>query len=260
MLGAAAARLRYRLIEQVVLPRFSNLSVNRRFWDRYARAWDARNPYLDVEHEGAEREAYIAEHIAVLGDEWGTPGDVATVLQDFVYPSLQSQHIVVEIGVGGGRIATAVAPRVAKLYGFDISREMLKRARQCPRTSSPCCCARRKSRASSRAGSTSRHAFDVFVHLDPHTQWRYLLLLDDVLKSARSRLVHTTNLRAPCGWDRFPQTATVRDVRGHYFVIPELVDLLAERAGFAVAQRSEPKDDNFYYARDYLVPRARKLA
>src|SRR4029450_6248329 len=130
MLRAAAARLRYRLIEQVVLPRFSNLSVNRRFWDRYARAWDARNPYLDVDHEGADREAYIAEHIVVLGDEWGTPGDVATVLDDFVYPSLQPQHTVVEIGVRGGRIATALAPRVAKLYGFDISREMLKRARE----------------------------------------------------------------------------------------------------------------------------------
>ena len=130
MLRTTAARWRYRLIEQVVLPRFSNLSVNRRFWDRYARAWDARDPYLDVDHEGADREAYIAENIGVLGDEWGTPTDVATVLEDFVYPSLQPVHTVVEIGVGGGRIAAAVAPRVSKLYGFDISREMLKRARQ----------------------------------------------------------------------------------------------------------------------------------
>jgi hypothetical protein len=36
-------------------------------------------------------------------------------------------------------------------------------------------------------------------------------------------------------------------------LIPELVVLLAERAGFAVVQRSEPEQDNFYYARDDLA-------
>ena len=253
MLRAAAARLRYRLIEQVVLPRFSNLSVNRRFWDRYARAWDARNPYLDVEHEGAEREAYIAEHIAVLGDEWGTPSDVATVLEDFVYPSLQPEHTVVEIGVGGGRIATAVAPVVAKLYGFDISREMLKRAREAVPGNVELVLLRSPDLPRDLAGRVDfAYAFDVFVHLDLHTQWRYLLQLHDVLKPGGRALVHTTNLRAPRGWDRFAQQRRY-DVRGHYFVIPELVDLLAERAGFAVVQRSEPTEDNFYYSRDYLA-------
>lgn len=253
MLRASAARLRYRLIEQVVLPRFSNLSVNRRFWDRYARAWDARNPYLDVEHEGGERDAYIAEHIAVLGDEWGTPSDVATVLEDFVYPSLQPGHTVAEIGVGGGRIAAAVAPRVSKLYGFDISREMLKRAQHVVPANVELVLLRSPELPRDLAGTIDfAYAVDVFVHLDLHTQWRYLVQLYEVLKPRGRALVHTTNLRAPRGWERFAQQRRY-DVRGHYFVIPELIDLLAERAGFAVVQRSEPTDDNFYYARDYVA-------
>lgn len=253
MLRTTAARWRYRLIEQVVLPRFSNLSVNRRFWDRYARAWDARDPYLDVDHESADREAYIAENIGVLGDEWGTPTDVAAVLEDFVYPSLQPGHTVVEIGVGGGRIAAAVAPRVAKLYGFDISREMLKRARQAVPANVELVLLHSPELPRDLSGSVDfAYAFDVFVHLDLHTQWSYLVQLHDLLKPGGRALVHTSNLRAPQGWDRFVQQRRY-DVRGHYFVIPELVDLLAERAGFAVVQRSEPRDDNFYYARDYLA-------
>jgi SAM-dependent methyltransferase len=253
MVRGAVARLRYRLIEQVVLPRLSNLSVNRRFWDRYARAWDARNPYLDVDLEGAERENYIAEHISVLGDEWGTPGDVATVLEDFVYPSLRPEHNVVEIGVGGGRVASAVAPRVAKLYGFDISPEMLKRAREAVPANVELVLLRSPELPRELAGTIDfAYAFDVFLHLDLHTQWRYLVQLHGVLKPRARALVHTTNLRAAGGWDRFAQQWRY-DVRGHYFVIPELVDLLAERAGFVVVQRSEPTDHNFYYARDYLA-------
>jgi SAM-dependent methyltransferase len=254
MLRAAAARLRYRLIEQVVLPRFSNLSVNRRFWDRYARAWDARNPYLDVEHEGSDREAYIAEHITVLGDEWGTPSDVATVLEDFVYPSLQPQHIVLEIGVGGGRIATAVAPRVAKLYSFDISREMLKRARQAVPANVELGLLRPPAfprELMGRVNFASRlrrlraprpaHA----VALPRPTPRR------PEARRSRARAHDQSARDARLG--PLPATATIRDVRGHYFLIPELVVLLAERAGFAVVQRSEPEQDNFYYARDDLA-------
>jgi hypothetical protein len=43
------------------------------------------------------------------------------------------------------------------------------------------------------------------VHLDRHTQWRYLVQLHDVLKPGGRALVRTTNLRATRGWDRFPQ-------------------------------------------------------
>jgi ubiquinone/menaquinone biosynthesis C-methylase UbiE len=37
--------------------------------------------------------------------------------------------VAAEIGVGGGRIASRVAPRVKSLVAFDISEEMLKRAK-----------------------------------------------------------------------------------------------------------------------------------
>jgi ubiquinone/menaquinone biosynthesis C-methylase UbiE len=36
---------------------------------------------------------------------------------------------VLEIGVGGGRIAQHVAPQVSKLHALDISSEMLKKAK-----------------------------------------------------------------------------------------------------------------------------------
>ena len=42
-------------------------------------------------------------------------------------------------------------------------------------------------------------------------------------------------------------------MRGHYFLTPETVRTLAERAGLRVAKESSPDPGNFYLNRDYLA-------
>ena len=240
------ARLNYAFVERVLQPRVSNLATNRRFWERCARAWTAEGAYLDVERSSAE--------VTNLGDEWGTPQDVQQVLGDFVFPNVGPDSVVVEVGVGGGRIAALVAPRVGTFYGFDISRAMLQRARRAVGDANAHLVLLRSDELPADLHGTVDlvYAFDVFVHLDVHTQWRYIRQFHDLLKPGGRALVHTTNLRARGGWERFAQQRAY-GVRGHYFVVPELVDLLAERAGLRVVRRSPAESDNFYYARDYVA-------
>jgi hypothetical protein len=73
-----------------------------------------------------------------------------------------------------------------------------------------------------------------------------------LLEPGGRALVHTANLRTREGWERFA-SQPVPSIRGFFFVTPETVDLLAERAGFAVERRSEIDPGNFYYRRDYVA-------
>jgi len=41
-------------------------------------------------------------------------------------------------------------------------------------------------------------------------------------------------------------------VKGHYFVTPEIMRRLADKAGFLVVKESQEKSNNFYLARDYI--------
>jgi SAM-dependent methyltransferase len=242
------------VLDRFVLPRLGNEAGNRRLWDTYARDWRQDDAYLDVGLVGEEAAAWRAEHVHLVGDEWGTPDDVERVLGDFVYPHLRDDLVVAEIGIGGGRIAARVAPRVKELWGFDISRRMLDRAREAL-AASPNVRLVRLEKSSLPGGLENRfglaYAFDVFVHLDLHTQYRYLRQLNAMLETGGRAIVHTANLRAPGGWARFA-SQPVPSIRGFYFVTPETVDLLAEMAGFVVEQRSEI-DESFYYGRDYVV-------
>ena len=38
----------------------------------------------------------------------------------------------------------------------------------------------------------------------------------------------------------------------HYFISPEIVDILAERAELTIIKKSSVDEDNFYLNRDYL--------
>jgi len=104
----------------------------------------------------------------------------------------------------------------------------------------------------------------VFPYVDRTTSWRrsasgcgriaarYLRQLHHVLDPGGRALVHTSNLRTPGGWERFA-SQPAPTIRGFFFVTPETVDLLAEKAGFVVDRRSALDLSNFYYRRDYLA-------
>lgn len=248
-------RIRQLYLDRFVLPRLDNLEGNRRLWDAYARDWRRREAYLDVDLSPDEAAAWRERNVHVVGDEWGTPEDVERVLEDFVYPHLSPDAVVAEIGVGGGRIASRVASRVAELWGFDISKGMLRRARVAlaEHANVRLILLEDSSLPPDLEGRFAFvYSFDVFLHLDLHTQHGYLRQMHALLEPGGRAVVHTANLRAPAGWERFA-SQPVPSIRGFYFVTPETVDLLAERAGFVVERRSEVEPDNFYYRRDYLA-------
>lgn len=248
-------RIRQLYLDRVVLPRLGNVEGNRRLWDSYAADWRREDAYLDVELSEADAATWRERNVRLVGDEWGTPEDVDRILDDFVFPYVDNDDVVAEIGVGGGRIASRIAPRVGELWGFDISKGMLRRSRQAlsrfPNVhlvllrdaSLPPTLDRRFAFA---------YAFDVFMHLDLHVQYRYLRQLHDVLEPGGRALVHTANLRTPGGWERFA-SQPAPTIRGFFFVTPETVELLAEKAGFVVERRSAVDPTNFYYRRDYLA-------
>jgi SAM-dependent methyltransferase len=248
-------RIRQRYLDRFVLPRLGNVQGNRRLWDSYADAWRKDEAYLDIDLSAEDASAWREQHVRLVGDEWGTPDDVDQVLEDFVFPYVREDMTVAEIGIGGGRIASRVAPRVAELWGFDLSKNMLRRAREALAPYANVRLVLLKD--ASLPPSVERrfgfaYAFDVFPHVDVHVQYRYLRQLHDLLEPGGHVLVHTANLRAPAGWERFA-SQPAPSIRGFFFVTPETVDLLAERAGFVVERRSEVDPSNFYYRRDYVA-------
>ena len=230
----------------------SNVEYNRSLWDRYSERWTKQTAVIDNPAVvNQDRETYLR----ALGDEWGRTADVERIVADYIFPYIDQNSAVAEIGVGGGRIAERVAGRCRRLQCFDISPNMLERARAhlVQRTNiSFGLLERPELPAEATASFDFVYSFDVFVHLDVHTMWKYFREFHRVLKPSGHVFVHTTNLRAPGGWDRFSRQERF-SVEGHYFVTPDVVALLAERAGLTTVKTSSVDPDNFYFNRDHLV-------
>ena len=232
--------------------RWRNIEHNRALWNRYAKTWDKKripveNPDIDED----QRSAYLT----YLGDEWGRRSDVDKIVEEYIYPYITQDSVVAEIGVGGGRIASRVADKVKELYALDISKEMLRTARvalanhpnmrfillhnpELPDTLIERC--------------DFIYSFDVFVHLDLHTMWKYFVQIHRALKGGGHAFIHTTNLKAPGGWERFSSQDEF-SVGGHYPISPEIIEILAEHSGLSITRTSTPDPSNFYLNRDYLV-------
>lgn len=250
-----------RKVKQFTTPApTSNFAYNQKRWDRYARRWSrntrkwARTPQLYLEDPQITQET-IPSYLTHLGDEWGTKADVDGIVDEYILPYVTSQSIVAEIGVGGARIASRVVAKPKELWCFDVSPQMLKKAKAAlrgfpqtrfvqltePRLPDDC---------------TGRfdfvYSFDVFVHLDLHTIWKYLNDIRRVLKTGGKAFIHVSNLTAPAGWERF----AVQDdysVEGFYFISPQIADLLIERSGLKKVKTSMVDPTNYYLNRDYLV-------
>jgi SAM-dependent methyltransferase len=228
-----------------------NLDENRWYWNKYAKRWTQQFRGFEAGEGGIAPAEY-----EYLGDEWGHPEDVTAILEEFVYPYTTADAVVVEIGSGGGRIAGRIAPRVKHLYCIDISTEMLERLKLVlseqdnvsflhvdDATFSPELIV---------AHPDFIYSFDVFVHLDVHTMWKYMQQIGLALRPGGKAFLHTTNLTTTGGWNRFSAQEKFT-LEGHYFVTPELVRTLASHAGLQVETEANETPDNFYKARDYLV-------
>lgn len=250
-----------RQVKQVTMPRStSNFAYNQKRWDRYARRWSrnkrrwARAPQLYVEDPQVTRES-LPSYLTHLGDEWGTKADVDRIVDEYILPYVTAQSVVAEIGVGGARIASRVVMKPKELWCFDVSRQMLKRARSVlsvypharfVRLEQP----RFPDEFEERFDFV--YSFDVFVHLDLHTIWKYLNEIRRMLKTDGKAFVHVSNLTTPGSWERFAAQDHY-SVEGFYFISPEIADLLIKRSGLKKVRTSVVDPTNFYLNRDYMV-------
>lgn len=248
------AAARHRLDTPAAPAATDNLAYNRHIWDWYAGRWG--DPEFRRQHLAYEgRPDEDPETLTHLGDEWGRPADVRAVVDEWISPEVGPTSVVGEIGTGGARVATLVAPAVGEFHGFDIAPRMLERARRelqhVPHTRWHLLDGPRL--PDELAGSFDfLYSFDVFVHLDLHVQWRYFAEFARMLRPGGRAFVHTANLTSDAGWERFAAQEVYR-VEGFYFTTPESVRTLARRAGLDVVREKGNAPGNFYDERDYLV-------
>lgn len=244
-LGRARRRLQRRLAPSAA----DNVAYNRHFWDRYARDW--RNPVLRRLGAGPARRDGEA---ALLGQEWGTDEDVRAILDEFLFPYLTPDTLAVELGSGGGRIAAQVVDRVRELHCLDISSQMLAMAREAlaGHTNARFTLLEGSGFPKDLAGQVDfLYSFDVWVHLDLHTMWRYLDDLPRVLRPGARAFLHTSNLTAPEGWARFARQDEF-SVEGHYFISPEIMHTMLAHTPLQLIKESTSAAGNFYLNRDHL--------
>jgi SAM-dependent methyltransferase len=229
----------------------SNWQENQLVWDDYARQWSAVKVAVD---DPTVRDEAMDSIPPCLGYEWGGKQDLLRIVSEYIHPYVNADSIVGEIGCGGGRVSVQVAGRVKELYCFDISTEMLKRARS---ALAAYCNVYFHQLTAPRFGSAFTgkfdfvYSFDVFVHLDVLTIWQYFREISLCLKPGGKAFLHTTNLAAQAGWENFCAQQQ-NDPTDHCFISPEIVDIFAARSNLRIIKKSAIDPTNFYLNRDYL--------
>ena len=97
----------------------SSLKSSRQFWEEKA----TENPYWYVSSYGPYDNRNLDEF-------WKSGETIWRQIQDLTGYSPQSNHQVVEIGCGVGRLTRIISPRVKYVYAFDISEQMIEMAKQ----------------------------------------------------------------------------------------------------------------------------------
>lgn len=230
----------------------SNFEFNRELWERYAKDWNkykvrVENPKISEQ----KRKSYLN----YIGDEWGRVSDIEKIVEEYIYPYITNESIVAEIGTGGARIASKVVDRTKEFYCFDISSKLLKIAKSVLANYSHVkyILLNQPKFPPELAGKFDFvYSFDVFVHLDLHTIWRYLNEIRRILKKGGKAFIHTTNLKAPDGWKRFSKQIAYSPAT-HYFISPEIFNILAQHSTLKIIKTSSIDSSNFYLNRDYLA-------
>jgi len=237
-----------------LLTRFKphNFEFNKFYWDTYAALWDKK--LFSVENNEVKTRKEQEEYIKCLGDEWGKTSDTKEIIEEYIYPYISRESKVCEIGSGGGRIALNVAPIVKELHCFDISKEMLtllKKVLSKYKNVNYLLLKKPQFPHDLENKFDFVYSFDVFVHLDLHMIWKYLKEINRILKTGGKAFLHTTNLKAPGGWEKFVNQEQYSP-RYHYFIVPEIIHTMLSHLKLELIKESKWNEHNFYFNRDYL--------
>jgi ubiquinone/menaquinone biosynthesis C-methylase UbiE len=166
-------------------------------WNYYARRWHSRYPGL--EHIGDEWDG-SASGGAASAEEYGT-----LVLKEFIEPLIEDSDTVVELGVGGGKTAAMLLPRVHDLICADIAQKMLaatrerlgdERVRYVKLDGT--------SLSGIPAGAVDVFfSFDTMVHIEPRDIFNYLTRIPPLMRGKRLCILHHTNVLSERGFQRF---------------------------------------------------------
>ena len=231
-------------------------------WNDYAWKWKENKGWVSVEDltvPGVKKQDYLQ----VLGDEWGDRDSVYQVLSDFIYPNINREMKIVEIGCGGGRIAAKVVDRCKHLFCFDSSSEMIAIAGETLKafdnktfylTSD-----NRLIPPLEEYSIDFAYSFDVMVHLEPRIIFRYMQELRKVLKPGSFYFLHVATMETRAGWDHFMESVrrgiTNRTLGSFEYLERGTIERFAHSLGFQIARVSEEDESNYYYKRDrcYLL-------
>ncbi|HEY4894715.1 MAG TPA: class I SAM-dependent methyltransferase, partial [Solirubrobacteraceae bacterium] len=202
----------------------------RRHWDRYAKAWEFGEVYV-------EDTAYASGH--ELGDEWGSTRDLALFVREFVTPFASTAAVAVEIGCGGGRVSSLIAPLVGSLTCYDPSAEMV---RLCRERLSNAANVRVEQITSGDLPNLPRSTVDLivsvdtFVHFDLALMWRYFEVVSHAMRPGGTFIVHTACLDTDDGWMSF--TSQGLSAFSLQPITRDTVRLLAHHAGMTAVSES----------------------
>jgi SAM-dependent methyltransferase len=208
---------RGRLLQ--ALPRWAYGSV----WDKSARSLlDAR---LSV--------AGYADQAEWDRSGEDTASNIATRL------AITTDHRVLEVGCGAGRVGDKLAPRCKHWTGADVSQNMLNFAREALQRHSNVSFVHLNGFDLTGVADGSQDAVyctAVFMHLDEWDRYRYLTEFFRVLRAGGGVYFDNFDLRSPEGWKLFTDMATLdvamRPPNVSKGSTPQELTWYAERAGF----------------------------
>jgi 2-polyprenyl-3-methyl-5-hydroxy-6-metoxy-1,4-benzoquinol methylase len=163
-------------------------------WSRYPGDW--------------ERDEALSMGAATLGDEWGGPA-FADLVIELVAPYLGADVDVLELGCGGGKFSSRLAPRCRSLVCSDISTQMIEHARTTLRQQGlEANVDYRVLNGVDFAGVPDDSvdfifSYDVQLHLQPENVFSYMRDARRVLRDNGVFMLHQINLASEGGMDHF---------------------------------------------------------
>lgn len=250
------AQLLKDLDKAVVYNNTNNISTNQKLWDNYSREWNTKNDWV----QRMASNVGMQNDLSTLGDEWAPRDHTMNIINSFIYPYINDNSIVAEIGVGAGRIAKEVIDRVFCLHCYDVSPEMIARSKKAIISDS------NKNNSIQFTLLTQNqslqcaddyfdfiYSFDVMPHVDLHVIFSYLKEIKRALKPGGKCFISTADLSTKGGFERF-EAQTISTVGGFCFTTRDAVLILIKKAGLNVIKIGEKgEEDNVYLNRDFLV-------
>lgn len=213
--------------------------------NRYADDWNAYSV------SWSEQYGSKYQH---LGDEWNDDNTAERKRDTFYFIAyadrwLHPDMTVLEVGPGGGKWTSRIAPKVRRMIVLDVSEEMLRR------TQARCEALGihnveyllgngRDFRPIENSSIDFFFSYDVFVHIALEDTWPYAQEMARVLAPGGIGVCHHASNSTPEAWDRIEQNNDWYRGNAHtlgqfYYYSPETLRRMYERCGLLMIEQHQ---------------------